>query len=83
MQLTDLPASALVAMAVFSICSTVLIMMLLFAPRRDCFYLRWHPETRFLALMVSPSLLILWPLVLVWWMMKHGMISSDSDFYDD
>ena len=83
MQLTDLPPGALAAAAIFSLCFTGLIMLLVCAPRRDCFFFRWHPETRLLALMVSPSLLILWPIVLVWWMMEHEIIPSDPDFYDD
>lgn len=83
MQLTDVPASALVAVAVFSLCFSGLLVLLLFAPRRDCFFFRWLPERRALALMVAPSLLILWPFVLVWWMMEHDIIPSDPDFYDD
>jgi hypothetical protein len=58
-------------------------MLLLFAPRRDCFFFRWHPETRLFALIASPSLLILWPLVLIYLLMRHGIIPSDPDFYDD
>lgn len=83
MQLTDLPLEALVASGVFSLCFSCLITMLLSAPRRDCFFFRWHPETRLLALIISPTLLILWPIVLVGWMMKHDIIPSDPDFYDD
>jgi hypothetical protein len=83
MQLIDLPPGALVAGAVFSVCLTVLTMMLLFAPRHDCFFFRWHPGTRLLALVFSPYLLILWPIVLVYLMMKHGIIPTDTDFCDD
>lgn len=83
MQLIDLGPGALMAAAVFSLCFSGLLTLLLFAPRRDCFFFRWHPEARLLALIVSLSLLILWPIVLVWWLMEHGIIPSDTDFYDD
>lgn len=83
MQLTDFPPAALVALAVFSVCFGGLIAVLLFAPRQDAFFLRWYPEKRALALMVAPTLLILWPILLVWSMMEHEIIPSDPDFYDD
>jgi hypothetical protein len=83
MQLIDLPPAALVAAAVFSLCFSGLMTLLLCVPRRDCFFFRWHPETRLLALMVAPFLLILWPIVLVWWLREHEIIPSDPDFYDD
>jgi hypothetical protein len=83
MQLADLPLAALVAMVVFSVCFSGLVVVLLFAPRRNCFFLRWHPETRLLALIAAPSLLILWPLVLLFWLMLSGVIPDDPDFYDD
>jgi hypothetical protein len=54
-----------------------------FAPRRNCFFLRWHPETRLLALIGAPFLIILWPLVLLIWLMRSGVIPDDPDFYDD
>ena len=50
MQLADLNPIALLAAAVFSICFSGLIVLLIFAPRRNCFFLRWYPETRLLAL---------------------------------
>jgi hypothetical protein len=46
--------------------------------------LRWRPETRFLALLVSPTLLILWPIVLYSWFLKsRGIDPNDLDFGDD
>lgn len=83
MNVTDVNPVLLVAAGLLSICMTGLVVVLLFAPRRNCFFLRWYPETRFLALMAAPFLLILWPIVLVYLMMKHGVIPSDPDFYDD
>lgn len=83
MQLADLNPIALLAAAVFSICFSGLIVILIFAPRRNCFFLRWYPETRLLALMAVPFLLILWPLVLVYWLMRSGLFPDDPDFFDD
>jgi hypothetical protein len=83
MQLTDLNPAALVVMAVFSVCFAGLAVVLLFAPQRDCFFLRWHPETRFMALISAPFLIILWPLVLLIWLMRSGIIPDDPDFFDD
>lgn len=81
MRLTDMSPIALVAVAVFSICFTGLIVLLVFAPRRDCFFFRWYHETRLLALMAAPFLLILWPLVLLTWLMR--LFPDDPDFFDD
>jgi len=83
MRLADLSPAALAAVAVFSACLSGLIVVLLFAPRRNCFFLRWHPETRLLALIAAPSLIILWPLVLLVWLMRSGVIPDDPDFFDD
>ena len=83
MQLAELGPLVLLDIAILSICFTGLLLLLLFAPRRNCFFFRWHPETRLLALMVAPSLLILWPIVLGYWLMTHGILPSDPDFYDD
>ena len=83
MQLADLDPLALVAVGTLSLCITGLFVLLLCTPRRNCFFFRWRPETRFLALMAAPSLFILWPIVLVYWLMTHGILPSDPDFYDD
>ena len=83
MRLTELGPIAILDIATYSVCMTGLMVCLLFAPRRDCFFLRWHPATRFLALMVAPYLLILWPLVLLNWLMRRGILPDDPDFYDD
>ena len=48
----------------FVTCASCLFAMLLAALRRNCFFFRWRPEKRFLALLVSPALLIVWPIVL-------------------
>jgi hypothetical protein len=54
------------------------------APRRNCFFLRWHPERRFFALLVSPVLLIIWPIVLYTLFLKsRGIEPDDLDFGDD
>jgi len=57
----QLPISEQAAVVCFVACSTCLFVMLLAAPQWDCFFLRWRPETRFLALLAAPTLLILWP----------------------
>jgi len=58
--------------------------MVLAAPRRDCFFFRWHPETRFFALLISPVLLIIWPIVLYGLFLKSRGIGPDNlDFGDD
>jgi hypothetical protein len=81
--LSELDPIAVIAIVVFSTCFAGLIACLLVAPRRDCFFLRWRPEVRLLALIVAPSLLILWPLVLLNWLMRSGILPDDPDFYDD
>jgi hypothetical protein len=81
--LSELNPVAVIAILVISACFAGLIACLLTAPRRDCFFLRWHPEVRLLALIVAPSLLILWPLVLLSWLMQRGILPDDPDFYDD
>lgn len=81
--LSELDPVAVIAILVFSACFAGLIACLLAAPRRDCFFLRWHPEVRLFALIVAPSLLILWPLVVLNWLMRRGILPDDPDFYDD
>jgi len=61
-----------------------LFWILLAAPRRDCFFFRWTPEVRLLALIVSPALLILWPVVLYGWFLKcRGIAPEDLDYFDE
>jgi hypothetical protein len=80
----QLPITAQAAVICFVACATYLFVILLAAPRRDCFFLRWRPETRFLALLVSPALFILWPIVLYGWFLKsRGIEPDDLDFGDD
>ena len=80
----DLPFAAQAAVIGFVACSTCLFVILLAAPRRNCFFLRWHPETRLLALLVSPTLLIVWPVVLYNYLLKsRGVDLDELDFYDD
>jgi hypothetical protein len=80
----QLPVTAQAAVICFSACGSCLLVMLLAAPRRNCFFFRWHPETRFLALLVSPVLLIIWPIVLYALFLKsRGIGPDDLDFGDD
>jgi hypothetical protein len=72
------------AVVCFVVCATVLFVMLIAAPRRNCFFFRWHAETRLLALVAAPTLLILWPVVLyAWFIQSRGIDPNDLDFYDD
>jgi hypothetical protein len=80
----DLPVTAQAAAICFIACATCLFTMLLLAPRKDYFFLRWHPEIRLLALLVSPVLLIIWPIVLFAFILKsRGIDLDDLDFLDD
>ena len=80
----ELPITAQAAVICFSACAAGLFAMLLFAPRRNCFFFRWHAETRFLALLFSPALLIIWPVVLYGLFLKsRGIEPGDPDFDDD
>jgi len=80
----ELPTTAQAAVICFSACASCLFVMLLAAPRRNCFFFRWRPETRFLALLVSPVLLIIWPIVLYGLFLKsRGIEPDDLDFGDD
>ena len=80
----DLPFTAQAAVICFVACATCLFVMLLASPRRDCLFFRWNPETRLLALLVSPVLLIVWPLMLYALFLKsRGIELDDPDFFDD
>jgi hypothetical protein len=80
----ELPISAQVAAICFVLCATCLFVMIIAAPRWNCFFFRWRPETRFLALLFSPVLLIIWPIVLYGWFIKsRGIDPDDLDFGDD
>ena len=80
----QLPFAAQAAVVCFTACASCLFVMLLAAPRRNCFFFRWRTETRILALLVSPALLILWPIVLYGWFLKsRGVDPNDLDFGDD
>ncbi len=80
----QLPITAQAAVICFATCASCLFAMLLAAPRPNCFFLRWRQETRFLALLGSPGLFILWPIVLYGWFLKsRGIESDDLDFGDD
>ncbi len=80
----ELPVSAQACVLCFIVSAAGLFTVLLLAPRRDCFFLRWHPERRFLALLFSPTLLIIWPVVLYALFLKsRGIGPDDLDFdYD-
>jgi hypothetical protein len=46
--------------------------------------LRWRPERRLLALLFSPVLLIIWPVVLyALFLQSRGIDPNDLDFDDD
>jgi hypothetical protein len=80
----ELPISAQACVLCFIGCATGLFVLLLLAPRRNCFFLRWRPEGRFLALLFSPVLLIIWPVVLYALFLKsRGIGPDDLDFDDD
>ncbi len=82
-QFSELPIQAQAAVICFTICATGLFSMLLLAPRRDCFFLRWRTEKRLLALLVAPTMIIVWPIVLFGWFLKsRGLDASDLDFDD-
>jgi hypothetical protein len=80
----ELPFTAQAAAICFAMCAAGLLVTLLAAPRRDCFFLRWQPEIRFLAFLVSPVLLIIWPIVLyALFLRSRGIEWDDPDFFDD
>lgn len=80
----QLPAAAQAAAICFVACATCLFVILLAAPRRNCFFFRLRPEARFLALLVSPALLIIWPIVVYGVFLKsRGIDPDDLDFGDD
>jgi hypothetical protein len=67
-----------------AVCIPALLIVLICAPRRDCFFFRWHGETRLLVLMVAPTLVILWPLLLYGWFPRsRGVDPADFDLFDD
>jgi len=80
----ELTLTAQAAAICFVICTSGLLVVLLVAPRRDCFFLRWTPLMRLLALMASPALLLVWPIVLYGWFLKsRGIGPEDLDFFDE
>jgi hypothetical protein len=80
----QLPITAQAAVICFAACGTGLFVIFLTAPRRNCFFFRWRPEERLLALLVSPALLILWPIVLYAWFLKsRGIGPEDLDYFED
>ena len=81
--LLELPIAVHVAAICFVVCATGLLATLLAAPRRNCFFFRWSPEVRFLALIVSPAMLIVWPIVLYGWFLKSMGVEPDDLDFDD
>ena len=80
----ELPTTAQAAVICFVACASCLFVMVLAAPRRDCFFFRLRPETRLLALLVAPALLIVWPVVLYAWFLKsRGIGPDDLDYFED
>jgi len=66
-----------------AMCVTALLIVLICSPRRDVFFLRWHAEARILALLVAPTLLLLWPILLYGWFLRsRGVDPADLDFDD-
>jgi hypothetical protein len=83
-QFFELPLAAQLSALLFVACTTGLLVILLTAPRRDCFFLRWNPGVRLLALIVAPAMLIVWPVVLYAWFLKsRGIDLNDLDYFDD
>jgi hypothetical protein len=81
--LRELPITVHIAVICFAVCVTTLLVLLITAPRRDCFFFRWSPEARFLALVVSPAMLIVWPIVLYGWFLKSMGVEPDDLDFDD
>lgn len=80
----ELPITAEAAVICFAACATGLLLLVLITPRRDCFFLRWHPEIRLFALFFSPVLLFIWPILLYALFLKsRGIEWDDPDFFDD
>ncbi len=80
----ELPVAAQTCVLCFIASVTGLFVLFLLAPRLNCFFFRWRPETRFLALLFSPVLLIIWPIVLYALLLKsRGIGPDDPDFDDD
>ncbi len=79
----ELPIEAQVAVVCFAACATCLPALLLLAPRRDCFFLRWRPEKRLFMLLISPTLLIIWPVVLYALFLRSRGIGPDDLDFDD
>ena len=66
------------------ICAAALFVILLTAPQRDCFFLRWTAPVRFLALIVLPALFIVWSIILYGWFLKsRGIGPEDMDYFDE
>ena len=79
-----LPIAGQAAVVCLAACATCLFAMLLTAPRWNCVFFRWGPGTRFLALLASPVLLVLSPILLYAWLMQClGIDLGDLDFDDD
>lgn len=80
----ELPLFDQVLIVCAPVCIVALLVFLVFAPRRDWFFFRWRPETRLLALLAAPTLLILWPIFLYgWFLHSRGIDPADHDFMDD
>jgi hypothetical protein len=80
----ELPITAQVAAVCFVACATGLLVLLLTTPRRDCFFFRWRQEVRFLALLVAPAIVIVWPIVLYGLFLKsRGIGPEDLDYFDE
>ena len=80
----QLPLLVQVLIVCCGVCAAVLLTLLICAPRRDRFFFRWHAEGRLLALMLAPTLLIVWPILLYGWFLRsRGVDPADTDLFDD
>jgi hypothetical protein len=80
----QLPITAQAAAICFVACSSCLFALLIASPQRDCFFFRWTAEKRLLALLVAPTLLILWPIVIyAWFLQSRGIDPDDLDYFDE
>lgn len=81
---SDLPVTGQLAVIYISLCFSALGTLLIFAPKRNCWFFRWSSKARFLALLFAPTLFIVWPIVLFGaFLQSRGISPGDPDFMDD
>lgn len=80
----QLPLAAQAAVAGFAACNNLPLGEAALRAAPGVFFLRRRPEKRLLMLLMSPVLLILWPIVLYGAFLKsRGIDSGNLDFGDD